>query len=114
MGQSVKIAAGTTLDPNQVVPTAATTDRAIGLLQENMDQTKIATGRAYGNVAIAGVAFGIAGAAIVAGARVMPAAATAGQLLTATTTNTVVGIALSAAGAQGDVFAVLLTPGANF
>ena len=56
-------------------------------------------------VRISGITKAVAGAAIAVGARVTPNAT--GQMITGTTGNQVVGIALTAA-ASGDIFSVLL------
>jgi hypothetical protein len=108
------------LDPNQVALAGTTAGNAqaaspIGLAAENMDLVKIQTGKAYFNVIVLGVAFGIASAAISVGNAVTPAT-TAGQLAPLTIPATasqkpVVGIAMTHAAAAGDIFAVLLTPG---
>jgi hypothetical protein len=122
LGQCVVPVAGTALDPNQMV--IATTGAGgagatspLGLVQENVDLVKVQTGKAYATVAIAGIAFGIAGAAIAVGAQVIPSGAVAGQLLTSgalgSTNRPLVGIALSPATTIGDIFTVLLTPGAR-
>lgn len=108
-GQAVKIIAGTTLDPNQADLATAGTDLVIGLAQENLDNAKVLTGKAYFSVGIVGIAFGIAGTGGVAiGVRV--AATAGGKLIAAVAGNNVVGQALAAANAN-DIFPVLLTPG---
>jgi hypothetical protein len=121
-GQLVVPAAGTTLDPNQMAIASHLTTWAgatppLGLVQENLDLVKVATGKAYASVAIFGVGFGIAGAAIAVGAQVMPSAAVDGQLITSgalgATNRPMVGIALTAATTIGDIFSVMLTPGAR-
>src|SRR5258708_1929197 len=87
-GQLVVAVAGTTLDHNQMVQATAGAGAALqptplGLCQENIDLTKVQTGKAYASVAIAGIAFGIADAAIAFGAMVKPAA-TSGRLISQT------------------------------
>ena len=121
LGQCVVPVTGTTLDPNQMVQAtvaagAALAGTPLGLCQENIDLVKVQTAKAYATVAIAGVAFGIAGGAIAMGAAVIPSGTTAGQLISATVGTTgrpQVGVALSPATNAGDIFTVLLTPGAR-
>jgi hypothetical protein len=120
-GQLVVPVAGTTLDPNQMVQATLAAGGAfaatpLGLCQENIDLVKVQTGKAYASVALAGIAFGIAGAAIAMGAAVIPSGAVVGQLLTATPSaagRPQVGVALTPATTIGDIFSVLLTPGAR-
>lgn len=114
--------AGLQLDENQaaLVGTgggAAAQPAPIGLAAENLDLVKIQTGKAYFNVAVMGVAFGIADGTINAGATVIPSGTTAGRLISATRANPCtsrpqVGVAQTHAAAAGDLFLVLLTPGA--
>jgi len=64
----------------------------------------------YGDVVIRGRAEALAGAAIAAGVRVM--ASTGGKLVTATAGNSVAGLAVTAASADGDFFELeLIGPG---
>lgn len=87
----------------------ASTQVAIGVVQENVDRAKVATGKAVVNVRIEGISRCVAGAAITIGAEVMFNAS--GQVITAATAgNRVCGIALQAAGASGDQIDVLLVP----
>jgi hypothetical protein len=89
----------------------AAADTVIGILQETVSAADATLGRACA-VRVIGVSRAIASAPIAIGARVVPT--TAGKLVTApgTTANqNQVGIALSAAGADGDHFDVLLTIG---
>lgn len=65
-------------------------------------------GRA-GHIKVGGLTKASAGAALVSGARVMSDAN--GQFITATATNVPVGVAFSAAGAAGELFTMLVTPG---
>jgi hypothetical protein len=121
LGQLVVVSAGTTLDPNQcsLVGTgggAALQPTPLGLTAENLDLVKIQTGKAYVTVNLAGIAFGIADGAIAVGAAVIPSATTAGRLITSTVGTTgrpSPGVAVTAATAAGDIFSVLLTPGAR-
>lgn len=79
----------------------ATTDLAIGVLQNDPDEAgKPAT------VAIGGTTKVVAGAAITAGAKVAPTAA--GKAQTAATGQFPRGVALDAADADGDVIEILL------
>ena len=121
---AVDAGAGLQLDPNQVALCSHTTGGGntaaspVGLALENLDLIKIQTGKAYFSVAIAGIAYGIADGAILSGATVVPSTTTDGQLHSQARANPVagipqVGIALSHAAAAGDIFSVLLTPGAR-
>lgn len=81
----------------------AITDVAIGVLQNDPNAAGAAA-----TVAIEGTTKVVAGAAIAAGAKVAPTAA--GKAQTAVTTQFPRGIALEAAGADGDVIEILLLP----
>lgn len=93
--------------------TALTVPGFFGVVQEDLDTTRLATGKAFVGVRILGITRAIAGAAIAKGAilindtsaRVVTQAGAAG--------TPVVGIALTAASAAGDHIDVLLTPGAT-
>ncbi len=87
----------------QIDATNATTDPTIGVLQDK----PAAQGRS-GSVATVGISKVVAGAAVAAGAKVMPSAA--GKAITYTTSNHCAGLALEAASADGDVIRVLLLP----
>jgi hypothetical protein len=131
-GQCVVAVAGTTLDPNQMIQANTTTNLAafaptpLGLVQENLDLIKVQTGKAYGTVAIAGIAFGIwdGVGALVYGANLAPSAVLSGRLAVATLAapagKPVVGTYIGGAGgttaaaAAGDIISVLLTPGARY
>ncbi len=81
----------------------ATTDLAIGVLNNKPD----AAGKAA-EVDILGTTKVVAGAAIAAGARVSPTAA--GKAQTTVATQFPRGVALEAAGADGDIIEILLLP----
>ena len=93
--RGVEITAESTVDVAD-----ATTDAVIGVLHNNPDAGQAA------QVQVAGTTPAKAGAAISAGAKVMCEAD--GDFETATATNNVVGIAKTAAGADGEIFALLL------
>lgn len=100
----VKTAAGDTIDL-QTASNAA----SLGVVQESIDQTKVATGKAVAAVRLQGVSKCVAGAAITQGAEVMATAA--GKVITAATTgNKVFGRALDAAAADGDIVHVEIIP----
>jgi len=82
---------------------------SVGVTMEDVDQTKVATGKAVIGVQIMGIAKVTAGAAVALGAEVM--SDTVGRAITlATATNRQTGVALQAAAAAGDIIDVLLTP----
>jgi hypothetical protein len=120
-GQCVVLVAGTTLDPNQVIQAttgagAANAVTPLGLCQENMDLVKVQTGKAYISVALAGIGFAIANGAVTIGAALIPSVGVAGRLdavAVGTTGRPQVGIAVGTASTAGDIFPVLLTPGAR-
>lgn len=78
----------------------------VGILQDK----PAALGTA-GHVKVGGITKAVAGAAVAANALVTPNAT--GELITAVATNTPAGVALSAAGAAGEVFTMLITPGGS-
>ena len=82
---------------------------AFGILQNKPDGSASGAQITTATVMVAGISRAIASAAIVAGAKVGCAAA--GELRTAVSGDHVIGIALEAAAAQGDIFAVLLATG---
>ena len=100
----VKLTANQTIDLN-----VASNTRSIGVVNENVDQAKVATGKAVVNVSLQGIARVIAGGTITIGASVM-SSTTGTALAAATTGNIPVGIALQAA-VIGDEIDVELTPG---
>jgi hypothetical protein len=90
----------------------------LGVCQENLDATKVTTGKAAANVRILGITRVIAGGAVARGARVANdvnarGVAQARAVAGAQPAN-VFGVALSPASQAGDTFDVLLTPGATF
>lgn len=101
-GRALKLSAA-----NTVIHTTAITDQVIGWAQTDADsgaQVPVAT--LSGQVVTA-----TASAAVAAGAEVMPTAAGAGKVMTSAGATAIsCGIAISAAGADGDLFDVLLRP----
>lgn len=99
--------------------TAAAGAVTVGVVQENVDQAKVATGKAVVNVRVMGVSRVVANTtpgSIVLGSKVMCGSA-GGAVLAATAGSTVLGlvIGMSVPGgtvAAGDQLDVLLTPGA--
>jgi hypothetical protein len=92
------------LSAAQTVDTcSAVTDKSVGVLQNDPS----AAGQ-VAVVAVAGTTKVIAGAAIAAGALVGPTAA--GKAQTAVATQYARGVALEAAGADGDIIEILLVP----
>jgi len=87
---------------------SAITQVPIGVVMENVDVAKVATGKVAADVRLMGIARVVASAAIAVGAEVSTAAD--GRAVTAATTSRVAGIALQAAGAGGDQIDVLLVP----
>jgi hypothetical protein len=80
----------------------------VGVVQEDVDQSKVLLGKAVVDVRIAGISKVVAGAAITIGVEVM--SDTTGRVITAVTAaNRVVGLALQAAAAAGDIIDVWLT-----
>lgn len=86
-----------------------------GVLMENVDAAKVATGKVIANVRMMGIApVKVGSGGVTRGTYVMTDAT--GQAITATgtpTTNQIVGLALET-GAAGDIIDVLLTPGGQF
>jgi hypothetical protein len=113
----VKWATGNTFD---LATAVSTTVPYIGVVQENLDQVKIATGKPVANVRILGITKVLVttAASIVIGDPVMPGAG-GGVVHGATTGNFILGICvgLPEAGnavAANDLIDVLLTPGVKF
>ena len=88
-----------------IILAAATTDRPLGVLQNNPTSGKTAS------VMTSGVTKVVASAAIAIGDRVMCTAA--GKVATATSTNYAFGTALVAAAADGDIISISLGSGAG-
>jgi hypothetical protein len=111
-GTVAKLSAASALQPAQVALATAASDIIIGVFQEDVDAAKVTTGKATVSVLIEGIAKCVAGAAVTLGDYVT--ATTGGQLITTVTAaDRIVGIALSAAAAQGDIFDVYLTIGSK-
>lgn len=80
----------------------------LGVVQDNVDQVKVATGKAPVNVRMAGISKVVAGASLTQYTEIM--SDTTGRAITAaTTSNRVQGLALQAASAAGDIIDVFLT-----
>lgn len=105
LGRFVRLTAAQTIDR-----VSASTQLPIGVVEENVDVGKVATGKAAVNVLVLGIARVVAGAAIASiGVEIM--SDTTGRAVAAATTgNRVCGINLQTAGAAGDLIDVLLTP----
>jgi len=85
----------------------SSTGIVLGVLQENVDQTKIATAKAVANVRMAGISKVVAGAGVTVYTEVM--SDSTGRAITAATTgNRVQGLALQTASNAGDIIDVLL------
>jgi hypothetical protein len=128
-GQCVTSAAGSALDPNQMIQVTAGGGSAfavspLGLVQENIDLVKVTTLKAYASVAISGIAYGIYNTGtLTLGTPLIPSVAVAGRLDAVTASaagRPQVGYYLGDAGgaagtgsAAGDIIAVMLTPGAR-
>lgn len=110
------IAATGTIDL-AVSPTATTL--MVGIVQENVDRAKVATGKVVADVRLLGVSKVVVDGTpgtINHGTRVMCGAA-GGVIAAATTGNAVTGIAIgvpSGTAVAGDIIDVLLTPGVLF
>lgn len=92
--------------------TAATAANVAAVCQEAVDATKVATGKVFVNSRFTGIAKCIAGAAVAKGARLTND--TLCRMVTQVTAGgPVLGVALEAASAAGQMFDVLLTPGAT-
>lgn len=105
----VKFAAGGTIDLN-----VASNTRSIGVVQENVDAVKVATGKVMVDVRLLGISTVTCttAASVVLGSVVM-SSTTGGVLLAATTGNIPVGVVVGITGtlADGNLVQVLLTPG---
>ncbi len=94
----------------QVAPAGSKGAYCIGLAGENIDLVKVQTGKAFVNVVFLGITKAVADGAISIGSPVV-ASATLGQINGSPATgNFILGIALEAAVAAGDIIDVLLTP----
>lgn len=92
----------------------ASTTRSIGVVMENIDAAKVATGKANADVRLLGIATVVVTTAtsIVLGSTVM-SSTTGGAVLAATATNIPLGVVVGITGTitAGDYIQVLLTPG---
>lgn len=86
------------VDSSAQADLAGAGENAVGTIQEGKVAGKHST------LMLSGITKVVAGAAVAAGAKVMSNAA--GKGITATSTNHVVGVALTAAGAEDEVFAM--------
>jgi hypothetical protein len=103
--RGVRLTAAQTIDR-----VSASTQLAVGVVQESVDVAKVATGKVAVDVRVQGISRCTAGAAIAIGAEVMFNAV--GKVITAATTgNRVCGVALQAAGADNDQIDVELIKG---
>lgn len=82
---------------------SASGEKIVGILQNKPDSGEVA------DVMINGVSKAVAGAAIAAGAQIMANAS--GRVITAATTgSTIIGWALDAASADGEIISIILAP----
>lgn len=95
-----------------VTVTPAVNGVVAGVIMENVDAAKVATGKVIANVRVMGIAPVKVGAAGVTRGTHVTTDAT-GQAITAASTHQVVGLALET-GAAGDIIDVLLTPAGIF
>jgi len=104
----VGFAAGGTIDLN-----ATSTARSVGVVQENADQVKVATGKVTADVRMMGITTVLCttAASVVLGSVVSPT--TNGGVKLAVTTNIPIGVVVGITGtlADGNLIQVLLTPG---
>lgn len=107
--RAVKAATGDTIDLN-----VAATTIAFGVVQEDVDQVKVATGKVVANVRIMGVTKMVVQTAASIAIGSLITCGNAGGAVIAASTNKVIGICIGAPGtiAAGDLIDVLLTPGA--
>lgn len=105
----VTFGAGGTIDLN-----TAATGHNLGVVMENIDQAKVATGKAVAQVAMLGIVpvKVTTAASIVNGSRLMPTTG-GGVILAATAASFVCGIAVGITGtiADGDIIQMMLLPG---
>lgn len=108
MNRLVGFAAGGTIDLN-----ATSTARSVGVLMENVDAVKVATGKVIADVRMMGIATVVCttAASVVLGSVVSPT--TGGGVKLAVSTNIPVGVVVGITGtlADGNLVQVLLTPG---
>lgn len=106
--RGVKPATGDTIDLN-----VAATTIGFGIVQEDVDQVKVATGKVVANVRVLGVSKMVVQTATSIAIGSLVTCGSAGGAIIAASTNKVVGIVIGAPGtiAAGDYIDVLLTPG---
>lgn len=90
---------------------ATTANTAIGVCYEDLDTTRLATGKAVIEVRLLGIARVLSGDAVAVGARVSND--TTARAVTATAGASCHGVALTAATGAGEYIDVLLSPGAT-
>lgn len=104
----VGFGAGGTIDIN-----ATSTARSLGIVMENIDQAKVATGKAVADVRLLGIAPVVCttAASVVLGSIVAPT--TGGGVKLAATSDIPIGMVVGITGtlADGNIIQVLLTPG---
>jgi hypothetical protein len=100
------VAAGAT--DTSVTSTIAAGALALGVIQEDVDATKVATGKVAADIRILGISKVVAGAAVTLWSEVATDAS--GRAINAATGHRVVGRALQSAAALGDIIDVLLVP----
>lgn len=83
---------------------------ALGFDRANVGLSGIVPSGKAAMLQIAGIAYVVAGDAILAGASVGFDTGTAGRVLTNTTSKQIIGIALTAAAAAGDIIKILIQP----
>lgn len=92
----------------------ASNTRSIGVVQEDIDVAKVATGKAVADVRMMGITTVVCttAASVVLGSLVM-SSTTGGVLLAATTGNIPIGVVVGITGtlADGNLIQILLTPG---
>lgn len=95
----------------EIVLATSTSDLAVGVVQEQVDAAKVATGKVVADVRVLGISKVVAAGALSVGALVTPT--TGGKVTGAIGGNKAVGIVVGGPAAQdGDIVEVLLTPGA--
>jgi hypothetical protein len=106
--RGVKTATGDTIDLN-----VAATTVGFGIVQEDIDQVDVATGKAVANVRVLGVSKMVVQTAASIAIGSLVTCGNAGGAVIAASTNKVVGLVIGAPGtiAAGDLIDVLLTPG---
>jgi hypothetical protein len=108
LGESVVL--GATQD--QVARATSAGAQVLGVCQEDIDAAKVNTGKAVINIRMLGISYCIAGAAIAIGAKLTndTSARVVTQAGAVGSGSPVMGVALSAAAAAGDLIQVMLTP----